>query len=98
MATEEVIKGESKPNPLYNCHIHEKSLMSMLCRDCESSVCMDCLVTTCVGHKLSKISDNIEDKLSILNDAIQNKESTCFNLSKLHENIRKRLHHVRTQK
>ena len=25
MATDEVIKGESEPNPLYNCHIHEKS-------------------------------------------------------------------------
>ncbi|XP_078319682.1 uncharacterized protein LOC144621047 [Crassostrea virginica] len=98
MATEEVIKGESEPNPLYNCHIHEKSLMPMLCRDCDSSVCMDCLVTTHVGHKLSKILDNIEDKISILNDAIQNEESTCFNLSKLHENIRKRIHHVRTQK
>ena len=98
MATEQAINGESESKPNYNCHIHEKSLMPMLCRDCESSVCMDCLVTAHVGHKLSKISDNIEDKLSILNDAIQHKESSCFNLSKLHENIRKRLHHVRTQK
>ena len=98
MATEQAIKGESLPNPPYNCHIHEKSLMPMLCRDCQSSVCMDCLVTTHVGHKLSKISDNIENKFSILNYAIQKEESTCFNLSKLHENIRKRLHHVRTQK
>lgn len=58
--------------------------------DCESTVCLDCIVTTHVGHKMCKISDGIEEKMEELNNAIQKKGSSCFDVNKVQENLQKR--------
>ena len=60
------------------CQVHGKDLMPLLCQDCESAVCLDCLVKTHVGHKMSNISECVEEKVEKLNDAILRKESPCY--------------------
>ena len=80
------------------CHVHDKEFIPLNCRDCDSMVCLDCLVTTHVGHKMCKISDGIEEKVVQLKDAIQKKESACFNLNSIQMNLQQRRHDIRKQK
>lgn len=101
MATEQVavldsdsdvvpVGNDEQERSWYICHVHGKDLMPLSCTDCESTVCLDCIVTTHVGHKMCKISDGIEEKMEELNNAIQKKGSSCFDLNKVQENLQKR--------
>lgn len=74
----------------YQCHVHEKDLMPLLCSDCECPVCFDCLTTNHAGHKMGKLSDYIDDKIDELNDVVQKNDSTCFDVKRIEENIQKR--------
>lgn len=64
------LKGEKMP---YKCLVHAKGLLPLLCRDCDGPVCLDCLTTNHVGHKMGKPSECIEDVFNQLNDTIQGK-------------------------
>ena len=70
--------------------MHEKDLMPLSRTDCESTLCLDCIVTTHNGHKMCKISDGIEEKMEELNNAIQKKGSSCFDVNKVQENLQRR--------
>lgn len=74
----------------YQCHVHEKDLMPLLCKDCECPVCFDCLTTNHAGHKMGKLSEYIDDKIDELNDVVQKHDSTCFDVKRIEENIQKR--------
>ena len=80
------------------CQVHGKDLMPLLCQDCESAVCLDCLVKTHVGHKMSNISECVEEKVEKLNDAILRKESSCFDLKELQGNLQERQRYIEDQK
>lgn len=80
------------------CHVHDKECMPLLCHDCYSMVCVDCLVTTHVGHKMCKISDSIEEKVVQLKDVVQKKESACFDLNSIQLNLQQRRCDIRKQK
>ena len=84
------VGNDEQEKSWYICHVHGKDLMPLSCTDCESTVCLDCIVTTHVGHKMCKISDGIEEKMEELNNAIQKKGSSCFDLNKVQENLQKR--------
>lgn len=109
MATEQVavldsdsdvvpVGNDEQERSWYICHVHGKDLMPLSCTDCESTVCLDCIVTTHVGHKMCKISDGIEEKMEELNNAIQKKGSSCFDLNKVQENLQKRQVDLHLQK
>lgn len=110
MATEQVAVSDERDSDVvpvgndeqekswYICHVHGKDLMPLSCTDCESTVCLDCIVTTHVGHKMCKISDGIEEKMEELNNAIQKKGSSCFDLNKVQENLQKRQVDLHLQK
>ena len=80
------------------CHVHDKEFMPLLCHECDSMVCVDCLVTTHVGHKMCKISDGIEEKVVQLKDAVQKKESACFDLNSIQVNLQQKQCDIRKQK
>lgn len=81
----------------YLCDVHEKDLMPLLCKDCESPVCFECLTTNHVGHKMGKLSEYIDDKIDELNDVVQKNDSACFDLKKIEENLQKRRREVKKQ-
>lgn len=83
----EQVKGNKMQ--VYKCSVHAKGLLPLLCKDCDGPVCLDCLTTNHVGHKMCKPSECIEDKFSRLNDAIQGKESARFNWKQIKENLQK---------
>nr|XP_022288507.1 uncharacterized protein LOC111100716 [Crassostrea virginica] len=80
------------------CQVHGKDLMPLLCQECESAVCLDCLVKTHVGHKMSNISECVEEKVEKLNDAILRKESSCFDLKELQGSLQERQRYIKDQK
>lgn len=82
-ATEKV-QGEKMS---YRCRVHAKELVSLLCNDCDSPVCLDCLTTSHSGHKLCKLSECIEETINQLNDVIEENESARFSVKKIEENI-----------
>lgn len=80
------LKGEKMS---YKCLVHAKGLLPLLCRDCDGPVCLDCLTTNHVGHKMGKPSECIEDVFNQLNDTIQGKKSARFSLKQIKENLQK---------
>nr|XP_022288542.1 uncharacterized protein LOC111100742 [Crassostrea virginica] len=80
------------------CQVHGKDLMPLLCQGCESAICLDCLVKTHVGHKMSNISECVKEKVEKLNDAILRKESSCFDLKELQGNLQERQRSIENQK
>lgn len=44
------VGNDEQERSWYICHVHGKDLMPLSCTDCESTVCLDCIVTTHVGH------------------------------------------------
>lgn len=78
MATAEEVQEDSLEKTKYKCSTHNNDLVPLLCKECNSPVCLDCVVTNHAGHKMCKISDCIETKVMILNDAVQRKEFACF--------------------
>lgn len=83
MATEKV-KDEQMT---YRCRLHAVELLPLLCKDCDSPVCVDCVTTSHAGHKLCKISECIENTINQLNDAIENNKSAHFDLKKIEDNL-----------
>lgn len=71
----------------YRCRVHAKELVSLLCNDCDSPVCLDCLTTSHAGHKLCKLSECIEETINQLNEVIEGNESARFSLKKIEENL-----------
>lgn len=80
------LKGEKMP---YKCLVHAKGLLPLLCGDCDGPVCLDCLTTNHVGHKMCKPSECTEDTFNQLNDTIQGTKSARFCLKQIQENIQK---------
>lgn len=74
----------------YQCHVHEKDLMPLLCKDCKCPVCLDCLTTSHAGHTMGKLLEYIDDKIEQLNGVVLKNDSTCFDLKKIGENLQKR--------
>lgn len=71
----------------YRCRNHADELLPLLCKDCDCPVCLNCLTTNHVGHKMGKLSECMEDTFRQLNDAIQGKECARFNLKQIEENL-----------
>ena len=91
-------KEDGEEQSWYICHVHGKDLVPLLCKDCESTVCFDCIVKTHVGHKMGDISECVEEKVEKLNDAILRKESSCFDLKELQGKLQKRRQDIQNQK
>lgn len=72
------------------CNVHKKDLVPLVCKDCDSPVCFDCLTTNHVGHRMGKLSECIDYKIDQLNDVVQKKDSACFELQLIEENIKRR--------
>lgn len=85
MATEKV----QDEKMTYKCRLHAIELLPLLCRDCDSPVCVDCVTTSHAGHKLCKLSECIEDTINQLNDAMDGNESARFDLKNIEENLQK---------
>lgn len=81
----------------YQCDVHDKDLVPLLCKDCECPVCFECLTTNHVGHSMGKLSECIDDKINQLNDTVQKNDSTCFDLKKIEDNLQKRRQEVKKQ-
>lgn len=79
------------------CDVHEKDLVPLLCKDCDSPVCFECLTTNHVGHKMGKLSECIDDKIDQLNDVVQKNDSACFDLKKIEDNLQKRRQEAKKQ-
>ena len=91
-------KEDGEEQSWYICHVHGKDLVPLLCKDCDSTVCFDCIVKTHVGHKMGDISECVEEKVEKLNDAILRKESSCFDLKELQGKLQKRRQDIENQK
>lgn len=98
MAEEKDVQEEQLEKSKFTCHEHGKYLVPLLCEDCDSSVCFDCIVKNHHGHKMCNISDYIEEKVSQLNEAVKKKESACFNLNRIQEKLQNRRQDIRNQK
>lgn len=83
MATEKV----QYEKMTYRCRPHGMELLPLLCRDCDSPVCVDCVTASHAGHKLCKLSECIEGTINQLNGVIENKDSARFDLNKIEENL-----------
>lgn len=81
----------------YKCGVHEKDFMSLLCKDCERAVCLDCLNTDHAGHEMCKLSECIDDKIDQLNHVVQKNDSACFDLKIIGQNLQKRRQRVKKQ-
>lgn len=79
------------------CNVHKKDLVPLLCKDCDSPVCFDCLTTNHVGHRMGKLSECIDYKIDQLNDVMQKKDSACFDLQLFEENIERRRQEIEQQ-
>lgn len=88
------LKGEKMS---YKCLVHAKGLLPLLCRDCDGPVCLDCLTTNHVGHKMGKPSECMEDVFNQLNDTIQGKKSARFSLKQIKENLQKNHNRLKDQ-
>lgn len=93
MATEKV----QDEKMTYRCRVHAEELLPLLCKDCDSPVCVDCVTTSHAGHKLCKISECIEDKINQLNDAMEGNGSARFDLKKIEENLQNNKDRFKTQ-
>lgn len=81
----------------HKCGVHEKDLMSLLCKDCECAVCLDCLNTDHAGHQMCKLSECIDDEIEQLNQVVQKNDSACFDLKEIEQNLQKRRQKVKKQ-
>lgn len=81
----------------YRCRIHADELLPLLCKDCDCPVCLNCLTTNHVGHKMGKLSECMEDTFRQLNDAIQGKECARFNLKQIEENLQNNQNRLKRQ-
>lgn len=81
----------------YRCRIHADELLPLLCKDCDSPVCLNCLTTNHVGHKMGRLSECMEDTFRQLNDAIQGKECARFNLKQIEENLQNNQNRLKRQ-
>lgn len=79
------------------CNVHKKDLVPLLCKDCDSPVCFDCLTTNHVGHRMGKLSECIDYKIDQLNDVMQKKDSACFDLQLIERNIERRRQEIEQQ-
>lgn len=93
MATEKV-QDEKMSN---RCRVHAAELLPLLCKDCDSPVCVDCVTTSHAGHKLCKLSECIENTINQLNDAMEGNESARFDLKKIEENLQYNKDRLKTQ-
>lgn len=80
------LKGEKMS---YKCLVHAKGLLPLLCRDCDGPVCLDCLSTNHIGHKMCKPSECMEDVFNQVNDTILGEKSARFSLKQIKENLQK---------
>lgn len=81
----------------YKCRFHADELLPLLCKDCDCPVCLNCLTTNHVGHKMCKLSECMEDTFNQLNDAIQGKKGARFNLKQIDENLQNNQNRLKRQ-
>lgn len=46
---------------LYRCCIYVDELFFLFCKDCDSLVCLNCLIINYVGYKMGKLFECMED-------------------------------------
>lgn len=97
MVEEKGIQEDQLENSQFTCHEHGKDLVPLLCEECDSLVCFDCIVKNHHGHKMCNISDTIEEKVNQLNDAVRKKESACFDLKRIQDNLQHRQREVKNK-
>ncbi|XP_056016879.1 uncharacterized protein LOC130053564 [Ostrea edulis] len=75
---------------VYICRVHLTDLLPLYCRNCDCPICCVCVVKNHKGHNICNVSECVEKKADELNDAIQQKDSACFDVKLIEENLRKR--------